>query len=134
MIRRIVYKEKEFCFNGRRGNGLKRFVLEVVAQYVSKHPEITFNELKNVFPDALQNNREHKKESKPRLGVFAKITAVRDEKRYFIESEVVLKDCTIVVCTEWGQLTKTGHENLLSFVKYAQDRLKLDLEITYDDD
>lgn len=138
MIKAITYNGKVFIFNGKSGNGLNRFVLEVVKKYVADHNGITFSQLKLSFPDKLQNNRDHQRETIP-FGVFANKNELplNRQVRYFFEEneQIKLKDGTvIVVCDQWGQETATGHENLLTFVGHVKDVLKLDLKITYDDD
>jgi hypothetical protein len=133
MIKAITYNEKKFVFHGQNCNGLNRFVLEVVKQYVADHNEITFSLLKLSFPDRLQDNRERRKETHP-LGVFADKNKVplKKQVRYFFEDDeqIKLKDGTvIVVCDQWGQAKNSGRDNVIPFVNYVKDELKLALVI-----
>ena len=92
----------KYIFNGYQ-YGKGRLVLAVVTEYVKQNPDITFNELKKVFPDQLQGAN---------IGVFAEIEDAKRRtnkiKRYYfgdrpgsVES-VQIADCTIVVSNQWG--------------------------------
>lgn len=79
-----------------------RLVLAIVRSYVESNPEISYAELKKVFPDELQGRGSY--------GVFnslndaEKIFADSGYKRHFIQPDEVikLKDETIAVCNQWG--------------------------------
>jgi len=133
MIKAITYNGKEFVFKGKKGNGLIRFVLEGVKKYVADHNGITFSQLKLSFPDTLQNDSDHKRETIP-LGVFANKNGLPLNKqvRYFFkeDEQIKLKDGTvIVVCNQWGQENRTTCGNFLPFVNHVKDDLKLNLVI-----
>ena len=101
----------KFSFN-KKEYGKNRLVLEVVREYVSKHSNITFEELMKIFPKEIQGS----------LGVFNKLDYVTNKfheetnKRHFTKQEDIIKlsDCSIVVCTEW----KIG--NIEDFIKQAE--------------
>ena len=63
------------------------------------NPDITFDELSNVFPPSLQNKNG-------RYGVFAKTQEIEEKHhvRYFMKEDdrVTLADTEIAVCTQWG--------------------------------
>ncbi|NLY01692.1 MAG: hypothetical protein GXY83_36875 [Rhodopirellula sp.] len=92
-----------------------RLVLEVVKHYVQTHPSVTFAQLEQVFPKALQGF----------YGVFMtadNANAIYTEKgfkRHFLKSEdlVQLRDSVIAVCNQWG----VG--NIGAFVKHATHTL-----------
>ena len=98
----------------------RRFVLAVVKKYVDSHPSITYEELKERFPDRLSNSPLH--------GVFrlyndilAKLDNQPDlRKRFFLEEQdlIELSDGTkLTVYNQWGdhfpkflELAKQLHE------------------------
>ncbi len=95
--------------------GKSRLVLKVVQQYVEDHPEISYPELKKVFPDKLQGTR---------LGVFdssdsaAEIFQKSGHKRHFIRPEELLSladTSTVAVCSQWGI------DNISAFVEKARE-------------
>ena len=111
----VVYKEKkvkreveskdnvkaEFSIDGiHYFSKINRFVLMVVKQYVSEHPNITIEELEDKFPAALIGNKTR--------GFIRTLDFVREnnyEDRFFTKSDdlIRLKDSTIVaVCSQWG--------------------------------
>ena len=109
----------KFMFNGKEYNK-SRLVENVIKYYVETHPEITFSELKKVFPDHLQGT----------LGVFDSVenaTAIYNNsgyKRHYINPEelITLKDVTISVTTQWGR------GNIDYFINCAKN-LKLKIEL-----
>lgn len=90
--------ETEFSLDGNKYWGIGRFVLAVVKQYVSEHPDITLEDLEKQFPSFLSCNR--------RCGVIRTMDFVKyrkDEGRFFTKEPMVLKDGTIVVVySQWG--------------------------------
>lgn len=110
----------KFMFNGKEYNK-SRLVENVIKYYVETHPEITFSELKKVFPDHLQGT----------LGVFDSVenaTAIYNNsgyKRHYINPEelITLKDVTISVTTQWGR------GNIDYFINCAKNlNLKIELK------
>jgi len=120
-IATITYKNHTFRYK-EKGNGLNRFVLTVVRDYVNQHKPITFNQLKLVFPDSLQNNTA-RRETVP-LGVFAtfeRAEAIRskDRWRYFSDAHIALLDGVIVVTGEWA--SEGSRCNLPRFIEKVQE-------------
>lgn len=88
----------QYVFNGKvLGKG--PLVHALVAKYVEDHPETTFEQLKEIFPDTMMK----------RFGVFAKEQDAKDlsgkVNRYFLKPEqfIKLKDSgePIAVCNQW---------------------------------
>lgn len=99
----------QYTFNGR-SYGKGPVVRAVVAQYVADHPEITYKELKEVFPDDLLK----------RFGIFQDQKKAKEiannGNRYFTKPEQIikLKDREVVVCSQFTL------ENLQPFLKVAK--------------
>ncbi len=97
-----------------------RLVLSVVNSYVEEHPNVSFAELKKVFPDDLQGHS---------YGVFTsledaeKVSTDSGYKRHFIEPDEIiqLSDEKIAVCNQWGK------GNIKKFLEKAK---QLKFEIT----
>ena len=87
-----------------------KLVLAVVTDYVNKHPNITINELKEVFNKSLQGS----------IGVVENLTIAVQRKdfeiRFFTKDNEVLNlvDGKAFVCTQWGIL------NIPNFVARAR--------------
>jgi hypothetical protein len=77
-----------------------RFVHAVMRDYVQKNPAITYDQLKEIFPDSLQGA----------LGVFVLLDEAISHfkrtgyKRYFMEPDEILdlESAKIAVCNQWG--------------------------------
>ena len=88
----------KYLYNGEL-YGKGRLVLAVVNDYVMDNPGITYDRLKDVFPDYLNGS----------LGVFSlrsdveKRFALKPNKHHFLKpSEIIkLEDCEIAVCVDW---------------------------------
>lgn len=76
----------------------RQLVLAIVAHYLQTHPNTTFEQLRQVFPDAICRN----------FGVVALLEKAESKggaKRYFLNEEQLLKTGegeTIAVCNQWG--------------------------------
>ena len=90
-----------------------RLVNAVIQQYVQDNPEVTFEQLKNVFPDSLQTIH----------GVFTHLSDAVEvyertgHKRYYIKDEetMTLGDGKpIATCNQWGV------NNIEEFIETAQ--------------
>ena len=87
-----------------------RLVLAVVRAYLRDNPDITREELKNVFPKSLQGS----------IGVveYAEEAAMRGDYtvRFFAKQEEILHlvDGDMYVCSQWGIL------NIPNFIKIAE--------------
>lgn len=127
----VVYKEKkvkreveskdnvkaEFSIDGiHYFSKINHFVLMVVKQYVSEHPNITIEELEDKFPADLIGNKKK--------GFIRTLDFVREnncEGRFFTKSDdlIRLKDSTIVaVCNQWGNSgTQQNFKRFLEHIK-----------------
>lgn len=91
---KYIFNEMKFPKN--------RLVLEVIKNFVSLNPNISYQQLKSAFPDHLID--------KP-YGVFEKLDIAKHnypneyERRYFTkDNEIILIDSGyICVCTQWEQ-------------------------------
>ena len=89
----------KFKFNGEEGLGKGPLVRAIVAKYVEDHPDTTYKQLKEVFPDTLMK----------RFGVFANETDAKklsgNKPRYFLKPEQMIKikgqKEPIVICNQW---------------------------------
>lgn len=83
----------------------RRFVLTVIKKYVESHPDITYSELKQRFPDALSNSLLHGV-FRPYNEIVEKVISQPDlEKRFFLEKDdlIRLSDGTMItVYNQWG--------------------------------
>jgi hypothetical protein len=94
-----IRDESKYFFDGKE-YGKGRLVLAVVKRYVSENQNISFENLKSVFPDILLGGR---------LGVFTEISKALEIyertklKRHYISASDVIKlsDESIAVSTQW---------------------------------
>ncbi|BAU62842.1 hypothetical protein STA3757_01930 [Stanieria sp. NIES-3757] len=100
------YRFMENLYNKRR------LVLAVITHYIKENSNITFENLKQIFPDELQGP----------LGVVALLKDVQNKtERYFLDNILVTSDeKKFVVCHQWG----IG--NIGNFINKARE---LDYEI-----
>lgn len=75
----------------------RNLVLAVVTQYIHDHPQVTLDELRQVFPDFLHSS----------FGVVAPIEKAieKGQKRYFLDESQILRtgdNQTVAVCNQWG--------------------------------
>lgn len=94
----------QFSIDGINYFGVGPFVHHVVKQYVTDHPNITFEELKNVFPPHLSQGKNGVIMT---LSSFEKILLNQpdSERRFFYKKDriILLKDNTaVVVFSQWG--------------------------------
>ena len=93
------HDKTQYSINGSAFLGKRRFVHQLVKLYVEQHPSVTFAELENVFPPALQGS----------YGVVRTVDYIRekgvDEYRYLMKANEVLRSSdgvTFAVCSQWG--------------------------------
>lgn len=105
----------KYNFNGKiytKG----RLVLAIVGEYVTVHPQTTFEELKTIFPDELQSKTSIQF-SKIQV-VFEKVDVIEmsEQKRFFMhDNELIdLTDSAIAVSKEWNK------ENIRNFNSKAK--------------
>jgi len=111
----------KYLFNGKQYSK-SRLVLAIVQSYVESHPQVSYAELKEVFPNDLQKPGSY--------GVFTSIDKaerVFEETgyyRYYIKPEdlVKVRDETIAVCSQWG-IKNIG--NILDKAKELDLRVKI---------
>ena len=100
--------------------GKRQLVFEVVKRYVQEHPDVTFEELQNVFPDHLQGA----------LGVVRSVYAAEKyknpEKRYYFSDEDVIElhGERYAVCSQWDA------KNITAFLNAAKKYYQIE-EIIY---
>ncbi len=93
----------------------EKLALAVLQDYCSKN-ECTFNELKEIFPDEVQGDKEYiKQKIGGNTGVFDTLVEAKDREDYFASlAPITIKDATIVVSNQWGE------RNLPLFIKKAE--------------
>ena len=93
----------------------EKLALAVLQDYCSKN-ECTFNELKVIFPDEVQGDKEYiKQKIGGNTGVFDTLVEAKDREDYFaLLDPITIKDATIVVSTCWGE------RNLPLFIEKAE--------------
>lgn len=93
--------------------GKGKFVYHIVKEFLEKNPNITYNQLIQVFPDSLQGS----------YGVIRSIHQLQTSKhdaedlksRYVMSNKLMTKDnVEFVVCNQWG---KYNFENILNLLK-----------------
>ncbi len=76
----------------------RQLVLAIVTHYFQTHPNATFDQLRQIFPDTIHNS----------YGVVALLDSAKARggaRRYFLNEEQLLKTeegKTIAVCNQWG--------------------------------
>ena len=92
-----------------------KLALAVLQDYYSKN-ECTFNELKAIFPDEVQGDKDYiKQKIGGNTGVFDTLAEAKDREDYFaLLDPITIKDATIVVSTAWGE------RNLPLFIEKAE--------------
>ena len=110
------YATEVFSLDGIWYYGVGRFVLAVVKQYVSEHPNITLNELEERFPSYLTSSRK--------CGIVRPMDFVKEskdrERRFFTKDSIKLNDGTeVVVNSQWGNsgALKPYFQNFLRHVE-----------------
>lgn len=92
------YAKEVFSLDGINYYGVGRFVLAVVKQYISEHPNITLEELEERFPSYLSSNRK--------CGIIRPIDFVKerkDEGRFFTKDSIILNNGTeVAVYSQWA--------------------------------
>ena len=75
----------------------RNLVLAVVTYYLHEHPQLTLDELRQIFPDSLHSS----------FGVIALMEKAleKGQKRYFLDESQILRtgdNQTVAVCNQWG--------------------------------
>ena len=95
----------EYQINGVDGVfEAEKLALAVLQDYCYKN-ECTFNELKEIFPDEVQGDKDYiKQKIGGNTGVFDTLVEAKDREDYFASlAPITIKDATIVVSTCWGE-------------------------------
>jgi len=112
----------KYSIDGGEPLNKRRFVLAVIKKYVENHPEVTYDQLRAMFPDSLSNSPLH--------GVFRPYEDIKRKlqnqpdlvKRFFLEKEdlITLSEGTkLTVYNQWGQ-------NFASFLEVAKQLHKVE--------
>ena len=103
----------KYFFNGHT-YGKGRLVLAVIKDYVMKNPNITFSQLKTIFPDSLQGRETFTTEN---------VAKSKKDKRNFIEQDelIALNDEIIAVSSQWG---------IFNIKLFLENCKRLNIEIT----
>lgn len=113
----------KYYLNDVEYNAINRTVLAVVKKYIKEHPDTTYEELKQIFPDNLQGSIGVIKNEADYIE-FSQRTET-GEKRFFIDEPILLKNDKVYVCTQWGGDLKSGKKgNKDSFFRYVEEKLK----------
>lgn len=81
----------------------RKLVLEIVKDYVSKHPKTTLEELKSIFNDEIQGSKGFIRDV---------INEEFDSKRFFVKEVIQSPLFSVVVSNQWG-------ENVQRFIDLA---------------
>ncbi len=119
----------KYDFNESKELSKNRLVLEVVRKYVNEHPNISYDNLKSIFPDNF---------AKGNLGIIKNEDEIIEwendgrtetrERRFFSNSDeiIYLDNKKLYVSTQWGG------ERFDRFLKYAQNELGYKIEKSND--
>jgi len=104
----------KYIFNGQKF-GKNRLVLAVIKDFVNHNPGMTYNQLKEKFPDTLQGTETFTTE--------AEAKRKRDRRNFISQDELIeLTDTTIAVSSQWG----IG--NTTKFIDHCK-RMNIDIKI-----
>lgn len=82
----------------------RKLVLEIVKDYIAKHPDLTLSDIKRTFPDEIQGSKGFIRDA---------IYEQYDPKRFFSEDKISTPLFQIVVSNQWG-------DNLERFIELAE--------------
>lgn len=95
----------KYSIDGGEPLNKRRFVLAVVKKYVESHPDITYEALRQRFPDRLSNSPTHGV-FRPYHDILNKLDSMPDlRKRFFLDEHdlITLSDGTkLTVYNQWG--------------------------------
>lgn len=105
----------KYSFNGKEYSK-RRLVLAIVEYYLKVNPKATFEDLIRAFPDKFQGGSK---------GVVRKKEAIKDYRRYFMDSPLTTFDgVEVVVCGEWGAIEEkynTPRQDINNFIEYVEN-------------
>lgn len=109
------YAKEVFSLDGINYYGVGPFVLTVVKQYISEHPNITLEELEERFPSYLSSNRK--------CGIIRPMDFIKEnkkEKRFSTKDSIKLNDGTeVAVYSQWGN-SGTIKQYFQRFLKHVE--------------
>lgn len=96
--------QTQYQFNGEVF-GKAPLVLKIVKQYASDNPNITYQELKEIFPDKLQANSEFQFSDTQAVIMKLEEISDKDKKRFYVKKEDIISLCDgeIAVSREWNR-------------------------------
>lgn len=111
-----LYKHKDYSkysVNGEGIYGKGLMVKRVIDCYLERHPNVTIEELKIIFPDKLQGAG---------LGVVRSNTdSIRDKSRYK-ESEHPRTGEKFYICSQWYK--NENRNNIENFIKHVNEKIR----------
>jgi hypothetical protein len=110
------YAKEVFSLDGINYYGVGPFVLTVVKQYISEHPNITLEELEERFPSYLSINRK--------CGIIRPMDFIKERKdgdrRFFTKDSIILNNGTeVAVYSQWGN-SGTIKQYFQRFLKHVE--------------
>ena len=105
---KVVYDYTKYKLNGSYPMGKNEFVLAVVKTYLREHPEMTYQELEDIFKPQLQKsgNRIDDPKTSYGQGVIRSLVYIKqrgyDDRRYHDEILYSSDKVPFKVCTQWG--------------------------------
>lgn len=114
-----------YFVNNEQSTTLNGAIHLVVKQYINNHPEVTYSELKKIFPDNLQGSMGVLK-NKQDYEEYSLRTSTGN-RRFF--PPISINNDEIYVSTEWGGNSSNGQKgNKEIFFKYVRDVLNYRIE------
>jgi 5-methylcytosine-specific restriction protein B len=115
-----------YYLDGIEIKALNRTVLAVVKKYINEHKQVTYQELKEIFPDSLQGSIGVLKNQSDYDNYINSTTT--GQRRFFLDEIIEIFNDKIYICTEWGGDLKNGKEgNKNKFFDYVVNNLKYNL-------
>lgn len=110
------YAKEVFSLDGINYYGVGPFVLTVVKQYISEHPNITLEELEERFPSYLSSSRK--------CGIIRPMDFIKERKdgdrRFFTKDSIILNNGTeVAVYSQWGN-SGTLKQKFQDFLRYVE--------------
>ena len=123
----MAFKAK---INGIEVSKKNQIVLEIIKKYVQNHKNITYEGLKQIFPDNLQGSIGVLKNEQDIIQWENDGRMEKRDKRFFSELKdlIILKNDKVYVCNQWGD--SKNNPNFQPFIKYAREKLNFNIQIT----
>lgn len=120
VIKASIKDTSKYRFNESK-YAKNRLVLAVIKKYVEDNPNVTYKELKSVFPDEVQGTKYGVFQSLQSAAEIYKETGI---PRHFIKNDEViqLNDEKIAVCSQWGiNRNDEYNSNINKFIRKANE-------------